>query len=358
MTAMDKEQFRRALREAAGKEFTHIPPEEEIDYDFSEDFLDGMEQTVQPKKRRFSPLQRAAMILLCVGCIAALAGNADALQAHVLSPLVASLTDGRFKQGFNGNIYEEEFGNYYVYSGGEITIPYGVYNSEGAGVEVQIYLNGQPQAFRTEEDDTLRYTHYIFPIKKNTLQDLTFTPSMGQKGDILMITVRVQVLSADPLLEYSSGETSGIWLLYEADPPQTDSPTLHYCADSMNITITDDRSSIQRATLEVNNSRSHWVDYSEPITLQADLTGNDSGRQWLTFFIDGEPVLVDGKTSIPLDMDGTQRKTLVEITVQLPQDTTSHDLTMMLLAERSPGESLALNYYALTNFMTRIFPLE
>lgn len=336
---MDIEQFRKALRETAGEEFSGIPAEEEIDYDFSEDFSDF--QDLPPKKRRFSAFGRVAAILLCIGCVMVLAGNAEALQSRVFSPLATLFSMGKYKQGFNGSIYEDSFGEYYIYDGSEITIPYGVFNSAGNGVEVQIFLNGQPQPFKTESDPTTRYTHVLYPIKQVTLQNLTFTPITGKTGDILELRVILKSLSADPQQEFRSGEMTTIWLFYEADPPAPELPYSPYSADALTVTTAESFSAAADIDLFINGRVGWKADIEDPehITLGASLEGPLNGEYRLIFMIDHQPVLIHGEPSILVEADGSQRKLLYEITLSMDPDAYEHCFHVELIPVRSPDEN-------------------
>lgn len=345
--AMDKAQFHQALREAAGAEFSHIPSEAEIDHNFSDDFLDDLEPFLYTKKRRFSALQRIAAVLLCVGFVAALAGTADALQDRVFSPIATLLSLGKFKQGFNGNIYEGDIGEYYVYQGGEITIPYGIYNSEGQGVEIQLFLNGEPQPFKTEQDETYRYTHILYPLKSRTLQELTFTPVAGQKGDVLQLCVSLQGFASDYNLEYSCGAWTSIWLVYEENPGEFWEPASEFTSESFTFRQEAGYRTSPRIDLAVNNSYG-WkvaVDASQHVTLTAKLGGDfPSGKYRLIFLVNHKPVLIDGKTYIPLELEAGQYERYIETTIKLPQDTIERCVHVILLPERQPGDGMTLPY--------------
>ena len=91
----------------------------------------------------------------------------------------------------------DDIGHCVTYKGGEMHLPYsftytGSYLTQ-YGVALYLCIDGQLQPFKTNLDDTLRYVHIVIPEEtKQTATvelDIVFVPIVGQKGDVLDLSV-------------------------------------------------------------------------------------------------------------------------------------------------------------------------
>ena len=144
---------------------------------------------------------------------------------------------GGITHGFSDEPLENEKGRYTIYEGGELHIDYlmDVYgNVAKDGVGLLVVLDGQPQPYKTAEDDTYSYLHTFYPTPEKQLDiERIMTPVTGQEGDTLELTV-FHLLGPDyysnpnemaPGMRQTSGSTSSsTQLVYQATPPKAELP--------------------------------------------------------------------------------------------------------------------------------------
>ena len=78
----------------------------------------------------------------------------------------------------------------YLYHGGEMRLGYWM-EAEGysnMGLGMFLFVDGQPQPFKTESDGTERYMHILYPPEGEKITgQFLFTPASGEQGDTLEI---------------------------------------------------------------------------------------------------------------------------------------------------------------------------
>lgn len=120
-----------------------------------------------------------------------------------------------------------------TYTGGEMHVPLNIstqgYSNIGLGI--RLFVDGQPQPYKTAFDDTVRYMHTFYQGDMEQTYDLIFTPVAGKAGE----TVEVHALSiSDPTFFFGDGingfrHTNGsikhyALLTFEQTPPEQELP--------------------------------------------------------------------------------------------------------------------------------------
>ena len=144
---------------------------------------------------------------------------------------------GGITHGFSDEPLENEKGRYTIYEGGELHIDYlmDVYGTVAKdGVGLLVILDGQPQPYKTAEEDTYSYLHTFYPTPEKQLDiEMIMTPVTGQEGDTLELTV-FHLLGPDyysnpnemaPGMRQTVGSTFGsTQLVFQATPPKAELP--------------------------------------------------------------------------------------------------------------------------------------
>jgi len=120
-----------------------------------------------------------------------------------------------------------------TYTGGEIHVPLEISTQGYAniGLGIRLFVDGQPQPYKTTFDDTVRYMHAFYQDDMVQTYDLIFTPVTGKAGE----TVEVHAMSInDPTFFFGDGlngfrHTHGSLkvsslLTFEQTPPEQDLP--------------------------------------------------------------------------------------------------------------------------------------
>ena len=230
----------------------------------------------------------------------------------------------------------------YLYHGGEMRLGYWL-EAEGmsdTGIGLFLFVDGQPQPFKTESDDTLRYMHTIYPPDGEEIVDqFIFTPVSGEQGDTLEIyTMHINYPAHsidDPPGAYQTfgAGSIGSRILLEQPPLSTVQSDFGERALSYSITHKDlTESEIRgwseedlRSKLEYHfyvNGRKDFAELfsiadSEPLDCQFEMWGCPNGEFTLTIFLNHEPVYVQdistnygqkATAEIQLDISGYGRE--------------------------------------------------
>lgn len=220
--------------------------------------------------------------------------------------------------GLMGNFVTDETSRrLYLYQGGEMSLGYWM-EAEGmseTGIGLFLFVNGQPQLFKTESDSTERYMHIFYPPDgEKIMGQFIFTPPCGKQGDALEIyTMDIWYPTHsidDPPGAYQTFGSGyiGSRMLLEQAPPSTDQPVLQERVLSTSITHTDlTESEIRgwseedlRSKLEYHfyvNGRKDFAELfsvadTEPLDCRFELWGCPNGEFTLTIFLNHEPVFV------------------------------------------------------------------
>ena len=205
----------------------------------------------------------------------------------------------------------------YLYPGGEMNLGYWI-EAEGysnIGLGMFLFVDGQPQPFKTESDGTERYMHILYPPEgKKITGQFIFTPVSGKQGNTLEIyTMHINYPAHsidDPPGVYQTFGAGAIGsrMLLEQTPPSTIQPVFQERILSSSITHTDlAESEIRgwseedlRSKLEYHfyvNGRKDFAELfsiadSEPLDCRFEMWGCPNGEFTLTIFLNHEPVYV------------------------------------------------------------------
>jgi hypothetical protein len=222
-------------------------------------------------------------------------------------------------------------GPYIEYTGGEITLPFFVKttgNLGEKGIGLLIFIDGQPQPYKTETEPEYAYLHTFYSTDSNPLFNLIFTPITGQSGDFSEIYISSLVYPAYSLKDGNCGlvQTSNsvaacFRIRYLQTPPTEDFPDklpwLTNVNISSNVTASADIFNWTEADLLENidyrfriNGQQNiipGITSETPIDLQYEVWGSPYVNYRLVFFVDHIPV-TQGDYA-PLDIHIQQGKT-------------------------------------------------
>lgn len=272
----------------------------------------------------------------------------------------------------------DEVGHYVSYDGGEMHLPYSFEYTGDAlskyGVAIMLFLDGQLQPFRTDEDDTLRYVHVLYPPESSTTEtvlfDLIFTPVVGCKGDIMDLTI----FSKQHVDWYWGSEDVGFSgyassittrLKYTETPPdaqrpETKSRVLEWNCRYVDATLEEyqawsgnsyaNLSSCLHISGEgytwMNTSSDQWNRYSftvtpdVPMNLTIELINTTGVAYGIVIFVDGEPIPTDLQDIIFVESVSGQ-KAIINVQV----DMRDFDSQSKVYAVIIPRNYLATNGY-------------
>lgn len=307
------------------------------------------------------------LILLCfaiAGCAAAPAGATRPSGAETM-PTVADLFTqpvestepepastvpageivlGGISHGFRGEPSQDDAGLYYRYEGGEMRFPYSIDASGGltqAGIGILLFVDGQPQPYKTAEDEDYRYLHTFYSKKNFITEEFIFTPVTGQAGDMLEIyAVNINYPDWSPSKEaFGFAHTMGmIWagmrLQYQASPapavlPETAARLL--ACEKRYVDLTEDEIrgwSSQDLQQEVawkflvnghgdaGTAAITGITPEDPLELYFEILGSPYAQFGLVVYLNNEPVFLDGENALYLDIQ-SGKKTVVEAQVDM-----------------------------------------
>lgn len=315
----NKTRFQQALREAAEQEFEQMPHgEAEIGHEFSPEFQNRMDQLFFPKKKQiYVVLQRAACVFLLLAVVSSLAMSVEAFRTPILNMM--NLHEHLYisSHGYRGDVLKDENGRSYIeYTGGELCIPYRIKTNrvpESQTVGLLVFVDGQPQPYKTSENDDYQYMHRLFSGNIGIEEDLIFTPITGQAGD----TLRVSILCLANPDEYHSPDgiqiplwgwtfAYGIQLRYQATPSNPPQVSVMERANSISIRqeeapeLTNSWSEEELESrigfrLYVNDAFQgtlRSVDRSKPLRLRLMMWGSDVDSYVATFYVNHQPITV------------------------------------------------------------------
>lgn len=227
---------------------------------------------------------------------------------------------------FDAEYQQDDLGKYLAYDGNEMHITY-VLGGKGAVVEkgygILLFVNGQPQPYRTGEDDTLRLIHTFYPPPDGIDHefDLYFTPVDGRAGETGSLYA---ALLHDPDYSLSEGtrlpryteERIGagmVRFLFLADPPQTQHADYESRVISLSTGYTEvkfkdiagwsDDDLLEKVEFDfyVNGSNGtggsigtiHYsVPSSDPVDIHLEVWGKAGVKYAVVLFVDNKPVLL------------------------------------------------------------------
>lgn len=270
-------------------------------------------------------------------------------EESVPQPTEESLGSLRFGLADEKPLTDETGLRYLPYTGGEISLPYhfvaeGRTFSEGVGF--LLFLNGIPQPYHTDTNEEVRYLHPLYGDEAGNISrefQFCFTPVTGQAGDMLELYV---MNITDPECEpfdhspfaYTMGSTAS-WerIRFEATPEAMRLPevpqypnfyTVEYrdvpyediagWSEEELLYLTEYSFSINGVSDQRGRRTVYGVTAEEPLRLRFELWGSSRARFGLSFFVDNQPVPLDGGMAIPMEIREGQ-KTIVELTLSMPE---------------------------------------
>ncbi|MCD8119637.1 MAG: hypothetical protein LUE29_09190 [Lachnospiraceae bacterium] len=267
---------------------------------------------------------------------------------------------------------EDTYGEYLIYQGGEMYLPcsLGAQGSIEGGVVLLMFLDGEPQPYRVEGGDgegdiSCAYSHVFYPEEDETMIcEIYFTPLTGEAGETLEYWFAAIPWASyfppefriNPWLLTAGAMEAGGRILFEADTPddqenQTVITEAAYDDATYTITYEDiqDNESLAISTgttslWYVDGARAVYrgIEYGvaegDIITIRYVIYGSTYETFGLTFYLDHEPILVDGG-AIPIEIQSGQ-KTVVELEFTLDE----FDGSSILYAALAPQ-----NYWTLLN---------
>ena len=248
----------------------------------------------------------------------------------------------------------DDVGHYVLYEGGEMHIPY-AFTYTGSelsqyGVALMIFLDGQLQPFRTNEDGTLQYVHTIYPeacSKETTvLLDLIFTPITGQNGDTMDLSIFCKQLAdwewgneSVGMNGYTSCITTRLKFAHtpvKAELPEIESRIKAWSCSYTDATLaeyeswTEDSWNKLSACMRIDgegyghqDDQSHQsyrylydVTSNAPMEVTLDMVNTSGVEYGVVIFVDNEPISTDLSDLIYVDNATGQRAT-ISVTVDL-----------------------------------------
>ena len=224
---------------------------------------------------------------------------------------------GGVSHGFGSDLPHNERGRYLVYEGGELHIQYKL-NATGDcrnfDIGLFLFLDGQPQPYKTAETDTYSYMH-TFRSTSDSIVELIFTPVTGEAGETLelygMFLLNPGYYPGDPTGPFQTMGSSSVstQLIYEATPDPLELPDIPQRAVTQTVQYEDlsaseiagwsseDLELGWKYTLKVNGSDSGVYSYNiendSLLRLRLEIWGNPYTQYGIVFFIDHTPVTVD-----------------------------------------------------------------
>ena len=220
--------------------------------------------------------------------------------------------------GLMGDFVTDESGRReYLYNGGEMHLGYWL-EAEGMskmGLGLFLFVDGQPQLFKTKEDETERYMHVLYPPEGEKIKgEFIFTPVVGEQGDALEIYTMDILYPThsidDPPGAYQTagGGSIGSKIAFRQNAPKRTQSLFQERVLSQATTHTDlTASEISgwsqddlRNRLEYHfyvNKRKDFgelfgVADTQPLDCRFEMWGCPNGEFTLTIFLNHEPVYV------------------------------------------------------------------
>jgi len=241
----------------------------------------------------------------------------------------------------------DDIGSYRIYPGGEMVLPI-LIQATGMvakyGVGVLLFIDGQPQPYKTDDEPEYTYIHIFYPEDgKECIYNSRFVPVTGEQGDDLEIYVAAIIYptyslsNGNAVMVYTSGTTAGgTRLKYEATPPEDIYPEKQMWLSDMTVSFEDttiadftgwseddmrEKIDFEFCVNEINGRSARCiynVSENNPLALRFELWGNHYVDFGLTFFVDNIPVF--NANFDPLILETQEgKKAIVETMLNLEQ---------------------------------------
>ena len=248
-----------------------------------------------------------------------------------------------------------------VYSGGEHHMSVKISWTEGysnVGLGLLVIVDGQPQPYRTAEDDTVSYMHIFYPEDDVEYQhEFIFTPVSGKVGE----TVDVHIMGFnDPTFCIGDGEVGAHFrflspkasLTFEAAPGAQEVPAVADAQLSWSSAYVDatgeeigliNAAQMQQEirynfTLNDKDRENQFYGTAEgdKVTFHLEVYGMPYVGYGLVIYVDGEPVAINSEDMILFDIHNGQ-KTVVEGEFTLTGFDGSSNVCVLLVPRNSTG---------------------
>ena len=249
---------------------------------------------------------------------------------------------GSMSHGCSKSVVKDEKGSFLVYDGGDLKVTYtinasGLFDEEGVGI--LIFVDGQPQPYKTSSNDEYRYLHVFYPTDNVEMtEDFYFIPVTGEAGDTLEIwfaNINYPYYSLTNGMRgfaYTSGSVRvGTRLVMNSSAQDTISVDVQDRVNAVSVTHVDltsaetsEWTSAQwqeryEYRMYVNGSQSIYIyntKEEDPVKLRFEVWGNPYVHYGLVFFIDNEPVSISEEDRIYFGVNSGQ-KTVVEVELDM-----------------------------------------
>lgn len=258
----------------------------------------------------------------------------------------------------------DDAGSFVTYDGENCCIQYAmnvVGNVTQYGIGVLLFVDGRPQPYKSEEDDSYSYMHTFYPPEGEWYTaELNFTPITGEQGDTLefwIFNVRYPDYSKFGNVDanYMSlfgrsdvGIGGRIYMNAAAEPielPEVTDRVISSSVRYVDLTAKEVEGWTDQEMLEsiffhmyVNDSSNHKIsNFSAEdgkLRLRMEVYGSPYLEYGVVFFVDHQPVLIQPEDLALFDMQNG-KKAIVEVDVDMSGfDSESYIYAMMIPRNR------------------------
>ena len=280
---------------------------------------------------------------------------------------------GSISHGFSNDNQQNGQNISLVYEGGELHIDYFMTVSGNVakdGVGLLVILDGQPQPYKTAEDDTYSYVHTFYPpLKKQLDIEMIMTPVTGQEGDTLELTV-FHLLGPDyysnpnemaPGMRQTTGSTfNSTQLVFQATPPKAELPDTPERVVAQSVEYPDltsgELASWTASELQTDSSYAFATNYNwnsgyifgvspeKNLTIRSEVFGSTAVEWSYILYVNHQPVSVLPENQV---MFHTQngKKTVIETTLDM-SDFDGEAIIYAMFYVRNWSDRSSLNFTA------------
>ena len=287
------------------------------------------------------------------------------------SPGLPDVYFGGISHGFSDETLNNEKGRYNIYEGGEMHIDYFMAVSGNVGrdgVGLLVILDGQPQPYKTAEEDSYSYLHTFYPTAGKRLDiEMVMTPVTGQEGDTLELTV-FHLLDPDYYpnekvlgMRQTDGATfSSTQLVFQATPPKAELPDTPERVAAQSVEYPDltsgELAGGTAAEMQTDSSYAFATNHSlisgniygvspeENLTIRSEVFGSTAVEWSYILYVNHQPVSVLPENQV---MFRTQngKKTVIETTLDM-SDFDGEDIIYGVFYVRNWRDRSSLNFTA------------
>lgn len=242
---------------------------------------------------------------------------------------------GRLEHGLENYLIDDNTGeSYIIYNGGELKVEYSVCATgmTEQGVGFMIFINGEPQLYRTDEED-YKYMHNFY-FEDNVENTISFylIPTTGQKGETLELCI-ASIYYPDYLPDMVNSKGFGIYhhmlesiylLKYDETPPMNYDKS-EYVSETASLRIEsvsniDDTTKQEESNFvlslymddqDVTAGNYYIVDEEEYIHICLEISGIELAEYRCTFFINHTPISCSPENTLQIQTK-TNQLTVVE----------------------------------------------